>query len=83
MEEKKEEMLDLPVMTFWEKLVWLRFNLSDDERVSLIKRHFADVIDLLDKERNKTEDWLSKRAFSIAITECQTAQMRAVKSLFS
>ena len=70
-------------LTFWETLVWVNFNPSEDERVKKIKRHFADLIDLLDSERNKTENGLSKRAFSIAITECQTAQMWAVKSLFN
>jgi hypothetical protein len=45
-----------------------------------LKSLYARVIDIMNEQR---EAWADARACSIAITEAQTAQMRAVKALFS
>ena len=46
----------------------------------LIKEQFAAIIDTMNNMRNANEGGESKRMFSVAITEAQTAQMWAVKA---
>lgn len=71
-------------LTFGEKAVGLTFNPSNDTDVATVKRQFAAVIDMLDELR-RTAGAANRgemgRLASIAITEAQTAQMRAVKAL--
>lgn len=69
-------------LTYWEKLVWIEFNPSNDDRVYKIKAQYAEIIntlnDLRKAERSNPE---FQRYISIAITEAQTAQMRSVKAI--
>jgi len=65
-------------LTFWEKAVWLTFNPSNNIDVQEIKEMYAGIIDRLNKIRWE-EKGEKSRLLSIAITEVQTAQMRAVK----
>jgi len=67
-------------MTFGEKAVGLTFNPSGDEKVEIMKKSYACVIDNLDsmKDEGRSE---KNRLISIAITEAQAAQMWAVKAL--
>lgn len=65
-------------LTFWEKAVWLTFNPSNNIDVQEIKEMYAGIIDRLNKIRWE-EKGEKSRLLSIAITEAQTAQMRAVK----
>jgi len=66
--------------TFGEKAVGLSFNPSGDDKVILLKRFCADFIDACNELREDTSDPEVKRMYSIAVTECQTAQMWAVKA---
>jgi hypothetical protein len=68
-------------MTYGEKAVGLSFNPSADPRVDECKRKFAEIIDALDEFRVNSEDPEVKRMCSLAITDCQTAQMWAVKAV--
>lgn len=68
------------VLSFGQKAVGLTFNPGGNPKVNSIKEKFADIIDELNDEKNKTESPEAKRMFSIAITEAQTAQMWAVKA---
>lgn len=70
-------------LTFGEKAVGLIFNPGGHSEVNSIKRNFADTIDYLNNLRNtaKAENNSEKvRMYSVAITECQSAQMWAVKA---
>ena len=68
-------------LTYGEKAVGLTFNPSQDPQVKEIKELYASLIDLLNDSRNSTENPESKRLYSIAITEAQSAQMWAVKAV--
>ena len=68
-------------LTFWQKAVGLTFNPSGNEQVQQIKEAYAKLIDFLNDERTKAWPWEKWRLFSVAITEAQTAQMRAVKAV--
>jgi len=71
-------------LTFGQKAVGVRFNPSGMSEVDNCKQKFADLIDQLNDFRNDTNPSLSsdaKRHASIAITELESAQMRAVKAL--
>lgn len=68
-------------LTYGEKAVGLTFNPSQDPQVKEIKELYASLIDLLNDSRNTTENPESKRLYSIAITEAQSAQMWAVKAV--
>lgn len=65
-------------LSFWEKAVGLSFNPSNNADVQELKELYAKVIDKLNEIR-----WVDRnekaRLLSVAITEAQTAQMRAVK----
>lgn len=67
--------------TFGQKAVGLTFNPSGDEKVTKIKQLYADIIDLLDYERMAAGPGDRSRHLSVAITDAETAQMRAVKGL--
>lgn len=69
-------------LTFGQKAVGLTFNPSGNETVTQCKQAFADLIDMMNDLRNdpsSSQD--AKRHASVAITELETAQMRAVKAL--
>jgi len=71
-------------LTFGEKAVGLTFNPSGNSEVTKCKQGFANLIDQLNDFRNDKNPSLSseaKRHASIAITEMESAQMRAVKAL--
>lgn len=68
-------------LTFGQKAVGLSFNPSNDDKVGKAKQSFADAIDQLNDLRNATTSGEVKRMCSVAITECQTAQMWAVKAI--
>ncbi len=72
-------------LTFGEKAVGISFtfNPSSNLKVRSIKRRFADLIDELEGYRNPQNSERHQevsRMLSIAITECQSAQMWAVKA---
>jgi hypothetical protein len=69
------------VLSFGEKAVGVSFNPSGDDAVTQCKLDFANLIDHLHNARVKSENADVIRMFSVAITECQTAQMWAVKAL--
>lgn len=66
--------------SFGDKAVGLTFNPSGDPLVHELKRYFAAVIDVLQRERQTVTSDEKKRMYSIAITEAQAAQMWAVKA---
>ena len=66
--------------TYGERAVGLTFNPSGDDSVTQFKELFAEIIDLCDRARTNSDDPETKRLWSIAITEAQTAQMWAVKA---
>ena len=71
-------------LTFGQNAVGLTFNPAGDPAVTKCKQGFADLIDQMDAFRTRegaTND--QKRHASIAITELESAQMRAVKALTS
>lgn len=69
-------------LTFGQKAVGITFNPSNNESVNRVKQQFADIIDDLDGFRNdpNMSDG-AKRHASVAITDLETAQMRAIKAL--
>lgn len=73
MSEQKE-------LTYGQKAVGLTFNPSGDQRVQRVKELYAEIIDLLADHRNG-EYGEKARHYSIAITDAETAQMRAVKAI--
>jgi len=71
-------------LSFGEKAVGLSFNPSGMSEVIKCKQGFANLIDQLNDFRNEKNPSLSseaKRHASIAISELESAQMRAVKAL--
>lgn len=68
-------------MTYGEKAVWLLFNPSGDWKVKRVKELYAEIIDTMNNLRDSEATSELKRLASVAITEAQTAQMRAVKAL--
>jgi hypothetical protein len=75
---------DTRELSFGEKAVGLTFNPSGDPKVQEVKELYAKIIDLLNDLRTETNVSISgevKRHASIAITEAETAQMRAVKAI--
>lgn len=68
-----------PELSFGQRAVGITFNPSNNPEVEAIKRSFAGNIDLLNGLREATDNPEKKRMYSIAITECQQAQMWAVK----
>lgn len=68
------------MQTFGEKAVGLSFNPSGDDKVSRVKKLYAEIIDLMNEERATTHSERN-RLVSVSITEAQGAQMWAVKAL--
>ena len=68
-------------LTYGEKAVGLTFNPSGDEKVAVIKKAYAGVIDTLNDLRTEVGPGEKGRLLSVAITEAQTAQMWAVKGI--
>lgn len=68
-------------LTFGEKAVGLAFNPSGDPAVYACKAGFARLIDQMNDLRASATSPEVKRHASIAITEMESAQMRAVKAL--
>ena len=66
--------------TFGEEAVGLSFNPSGDEKVTKLKQLYAEIIDLLNDDRDVNRDERARLA-SVAITEEQGAQMWAVKAI--
>lgn len=71
---------DQQSQTFWEKAVGLSFNPSNDSKVDRIKSLYAEIIDLLNEVRWEQRNEQGRLA-SVAITEAQGSQMRAVKAI--
>ncbi len=67
-------------MSYGEKAVGIGFNPSGDQDVAHVKGHYANIIDMCNDMRAKTNGEKA-RLFSVAITEAQTAQMWAVKAI--
>lgn len=68
-------------LTYGQKAVGLTFNPSSDDRIHSIKQRFADLIDEMNNLRSTANSPDRARLASITITELQTAQMWAVKTL--
>lgn len=68
-------------LTFGQKAVGLTFNPGGNADVELVKRKYADLIDLLDTMRTAAEGSEKKRIYSVAITDAQASQMWAVKAI--
>lgn len=67
-------------LTYGEKAVGLLFNPSGDPKVARVKELYAEIIDILNDDRGENRDERARHA-SVGITEAETAQMRAVKTL--
>lgn len=75
-------MSEVKELTFGQKAVGITFNPSNNESVDRMKQRYADIIDVLNDMRNDPNMGQGvKRHCSQAITEAETAQMRAVKAL--
>ena len=70
-----------PKLTYGQKAVGISFNPSADSAVDRVKQQYANIIDDMHNLRNTTESPEVKRMASVAITEAQTAQMWAVKTV--
>lgn len=81
-------------LTFGEKAVGLTFNPGGDPQVTAIKAAYAAIIDQLNDMREIVKKQIETlapdhrgpfsekvRHFSVAITDAETAQMRAVKAI--
>lgn len=68
-------------LSFGQKAVGVTFNPAGDERVTKIKETCASAIDLMNDLRLERDSPEIKRHASIAITELESACMRAVKAL--
>lgn len=62
------------------KAVGITFNPSGDPLVTALKQKYAEVIDLLNAFREIASPGAARHA-SIAITQAEDAQMRAVKAV--
>lgn len=79
--------LDHEWYTFWERTV--RFSLLEDKVIQDIKKHYAEIIDALDLQRQSLNQsdvqhsWLIEewRLLSIAITKLEESCMFAVKAI--
>ena len=71
-------------MTYGEKAVGLSFNPGGNPDVEMLKRKYAEIIDVMDELRRTAGaagDGEMARLASVAITEAQGAQMWAVKAV--
>jgi hypothetical protein len=65
-------------VTLGQKRVQRNFNPTANENVELLKQLYANIIDVLEANRNEKNG----REISIAQTEAETSCMYAVKALF-
>ena len=77
---EKEADIGKRELTFGEKAVGLKFNPGGDEKVTKVKKLYAEIIDELNEIRG-TDRSEKARLLSVAITEAQGAQMWAVKGI--
>lgn len=68
-------------LTYGQKAVGVNFNPAGDPVVGAVKESSAKLIDQMDELRKTTTSSEVKRHASIAITELESACMRAVKAL--
>ena len=68
-------------LTYGEKAVGLTFNPSGDAKVQEVKELYAKIIDLCNDLRTEAGQGEKGRHLSVAITDAETAQMRAVKGI--
>lgn len=68
-------------LTFGEKAVGLTFNPSNDPKVQKVKELYAEIIDICNSIRAEAGHGEKSRHLSVAITDAETAQMRAVKGI--
>ena len=69
-------------LTFGEQAVGLNFNPSGDEKVTKVKKLYAEIIDTLtDGDLDNAETGLKGRILGRAINDAIVAQMLAVKYL--
>jgi len=74
-------MDDQQELSYGQKAVGVRFNPSENPWVTTLKKQYAATIDILNEQREASNNPEVKRQLSIAITETQTAQMWAVKAM--
>lgn len=67
-------------LTFGQKAVGLKFNPSNDDKVSRIKQKAAELIDELNEQREATQDGEEKAQYTLAIRSIQVGQMWGVKA---
>lgn len=67
-------------LTIGQKLVGIKFNPSELEKVTKIKQHFADIIDIL-VEDSQVEPKLQEMFTDLAVSQAIIAQMAAVKAV--
>jgi hypothetical protein len=67
-------------LSYGERAVGLTFNPSGNPEVYAFKRLYAEIIDMLDVLRRRSDNPEQERLASVAITEAQGAQMWAVKA---
>lgn len=78
----KKEIKETDDFTFGEKLVGLDFNPSKDGNVGRVKELFAEIADILNKEKNsKDGSDLSNLLFNHSVGEIINSQMSVVKFL--
>jgi hypothetical protein len=68
-------------MTLGESRCHINFNPSANDKIGTFKRMIADAIDYCNNELESTTDSETRRCFSIAMTELETAQMYGVKGI--
>ena len=68
-------------LSYGERAVGITFNPGNNPAVENCKKQFAAIIDDMNNLRNATTNPEVKRMCSVAITEAQTSQMWAVKSI--
>lgn len=68
-------------LTFGQKAVGMTFNTGGPPEVDRCKRIFAEAIDQMNELRNNPNGPGQARHASIAITDLEAAQMRAVKAI--
>lgn len=67
--------------TYGEQAVGMDFNPSGDPQVAKVKALYAQIIDLVNDEKTAAGHSEKGRHLAVAITDAETAQMRAVKGL--
>ena len=68
-------------LTYGEKAVGISFNPGRNPLVNNVKYFYAKIIDDLKTQQTNSESPEQKRHYAVAITEAETAQMRAEKAI--